>query len=93
MTNLISAEFIRRNFGGHGYCRAKFCGRAEARPSKLKLLAIHYSPLAICYTLPSRLTDLPTSRFADKFRLSESLAPHFVLVLRPTTFVPLKVGA
>jgi hypothetical protein len=34
MTNFLSAEFIRRKFGGHGSCRAEIFGRAGARPSK-----------------------------------------------------------
>jgi hypothetical protein len=32
MTKFLSAEFIRRKFGGHGYCRAEIYGRAGARP-------------------------------------------------------------
>jgi hypothetical protein len=30
MTNFLSAEFIRRKFGGHGSCRAEIFGRAGA---------------------------------------------------------------
>ena len=37
---MVDDEFYQRRFpsaknsGGHGYCRAEICGRAEARPSK-----------------------------------------------------------
>jgi hypothetical protein len=35
MTKFLSAEFIRRQLGGHGYFRAeKFFGQAGAQPSE-----------------------------------------------------------
>ncbi|MFZ8853566.1 MAG: hypothetical protein ACO2PL_15905 [Armatimonadota bacterium] len=53
--------------------RRKFSAAQERCPPE-KPFATCYSPIAIHYPLPSRLADLPTSRFADKFWLGRSLA-------------------